>query len=179
MDDISLKVNKILQDNESKKIFMRFFKEMIQIDLQDIIYDGIERFQSIVEYDFFWVRFIGIDEQKHKRKIFLKKIKKGKIRESLFCICDLLYEKYFNKLSTSKEELKKTKKITILENKQNSKLSNAVDVSLFIDDLEQEKIEIEFIEIFKLIEQNEKIGKGWKKYVELNQNDILVVGIEK
>lgn len=68
-------------------------------------------------------------------------------------------------------------KINIIEYKQNS---NKVFVNLFEENLNQEKInmEIYFIEISKLMEQYKNNLKGWKKYIELNQNDILVIGIK-
>lgn len=68
-------------------------------------------------------------------------------------------------------------KINIIEYKQNS---NKVFVNLFEENLNQEKInmEIYFIEISKLMKQYKNNLKGWKKYIELNQNDILVIGIK-
>ena len=157
-----------------------FLSRIIQIDLKDIIFTGIEKFKTIVEYDFYLVHFIGITTKNLKQQIFIKSIKKGKIKESLFCICDLFYEKYLSQNNYLEKNFKKPKKITILENKENSEQENKVLVNLFEENLNQEKISIEiyFIEISKLMEQYKNKWKGWKKYIDLNQNDILVVGIK-
>ena len=114
-----------------------------------------------------------------KYDIFIKKIKRGKIKESLFCICDLFSEKYFNKKENLLKKVNKPKKISILE-KKNAENSNKVTVSLFTNNLNQEdiKIDITFAEISNLIGQTKNIWEGWKKYVDLNQNEILVVGIK-
>lgn len=158
-----------------------FLSEIIQIDLKDIIFKGIEKFNSIVEYDFYLAHIIGIAPDNSRQEIFIKRIKKGKIKESLFCICDLFYEKYLNENNYLKENLKKSRKITILENKEeNLNQESKVLVNLFEDDLIQEKvnIEISFIEISKIIEQYKNKLKGWKKYIEIYQNDILIVGVK-
>ena len=156
---------------------MRFIKEITEIDLQDIIFDSIERFQDIAEYDFYWLKFIGIDEKGLKTNIFLKTIQKGTTRETLFCICNLLCEKYFCKDDDSR---KKFKKISILKNKHTLQPDNTVNVNLFVNDLAQEKvkIEIKFIEISKVLEQNKNLMRGWKGLVDVNQDGVLIVGIE-
>lgn len=91
-----------------------------------------------------------------------------------------MYEKYFND-NYSKEEVKNQKKISIIEEKENIKYINKVSVKLFQDNLNKEKVNIEiyFIEISKIIEQNKKIKwKGRKKNIEINPKDILIVGVK-
>lgn len=132
-----------------------------------------------MEYEFYLLNLIGTKENNLKEKIFIKKIKKGKIKESLFCICDLVYEKYFNDDSFAKDCFnKKSKKVSILEEKNNVKYINKVSVHLFEDNLNKEKVNIEiyFIEISKIFEQNKK--KGRKENIELTNIDILIVGVE-
>lgn len=112
--------------------------------------------------------------------IFIKTIQKGKIKESLFCICDLAYEKYFNH---SGDKVKSLKKISIFEEKQDVKYRNEVSVKLFEDNFSKEKanLKIYFVEISKMIEQseNKKITwKGMERYIELNPKDIIIVGVE-
>lgn len=106
-------------------------------------------------------------------------IKRGKIKESVFCICDMAHEKYFNK-SNPKDELKKINKITILQEKCNKEYINKISINLFEDEIEQKKvnIEINFIDIFNIIEQNKKYKKkGWEN-IEINQSNILIVGVK-
>ena len=110
---------------------------------------------------------------------FLKIIKKGKIKESLFCICDLLYEKYLRKTEND-NELKQQKKITILEEKEKYQKVKKVSVNFLKNSIDRRntKVEIYFIDIEKIIEKN-KNKKGWEKYLETNRENILIVGIIK
>lgn len=156
--------------------------EITGLNLKDIIFDDIEKFQGIIEYDFYLVNLIGVTKTNSKEKIFVKSIKKGKIKESLFCICDLAYEEYFNNI-ISKEGLEKPKKISILEEKENIKHTNKVSVNLFENNLNTEKVNIEiyFIEISKIIEQIKKKKNKWKgreNYIEINHSDILIIGVK-
>lgn len=162
---------------------INFLNEVTELKLKDIIFDDIEKFQAIIEYDFYLINLIGITTTDSKEKIFIKIIKKGKIKESLFCICDLAYEKYFNHDGHSKEDFKKPKKISILEEKENVKHINKVSVNLFENNLNQEKanIKIYFVEISKIIEQSKSIKinwKGWNRYIDINPKDILIVGVK-
>ena len=155
--------------------------KVIDVKFKDIIFCGIEEFQSIAEYDFYLINFIGITDENIKKEFFIKKIKKGKIKESLFCICDLVYEKYFN--SNPKKSIEEPKKITILEEKEKVQYISKVSVNLFKGSLNKKEvsIEINFIEGSYLIEQiqNQKnIMKGSREDIEINQKDILIIGIK-
>ncbi len=150
----------------------------MQIQLVDVIYNGIERLKGIAEYKFYLFKIVGITENNERKNIFIKVIQKGKIKESLFCICDLVYEEYYN---NTKDDIEKPKRITILESKENTKYIKKVSVNLFEDTIKKEKfkvnLDINFVEISKLIKQN-KIRKGWEKYIDINHENILLVGLE-
>ena len=106
-----------------------------------------------------------------KYEYFIKIIKKGKIRESLFCICDLVCEKYYEK--------KENKKITILEEKEKIKYVNKVFIKLFGNNENKQKhcLEINLTKISNIFEKNKKNNwKGWEGIVDLNQEDILLIG---
>ena len=156
-----------------------FINKCLNLDLKEIRFNEIERFQSIVEYDFYLINLIGITSTNIKKDIFIKIIKKGKIKESLFCICDLAYEKYFN---STKEILKKPKKVTIIE-EENIKFENKVFLNLFEENFNHKEvnIEINFVEISKILEQTKNknlLKKGWEKYIEINPKDIIIVGVK-
>lgn len=173
----------ILQNNDARNIMINFLNEITGLNLKEITFNSIEKFQDIVEYDFYLVNLIGVSKNGLEEPIFIKNIRKGKIKESLFCICDLAYEKYFQDDNDSKDNFKKRKKISILEEKENVNYINKISVKLFEDNFSKEKanLKIYFAEISKMIEQseNKKITwKGMKKYIELNPKDIIIVGVE-
>ena len=153
---------------------MQLFKDTLQVDLEDICFKDIEVLQNIAEYEFYLINLEG-KTNNIKQELFIKIIKKGKIKESLFCICDLAYENYFSNIS-SKEKIKGSQRITILEEKETIKDVNKVSVNLFEDVFTQKKysIEINFTPISSIIEK--KLWKGWNKYIDLNYEDILILG---
>lgn len=164
------------QYQENKELIIKYLNEILNIELKDIIFDKLEKFQSIAEYDFYLINFIGITNDNEKKNIFIKKIKKGKIKESLFCICDLVYEKYFS----NKECNKKIKKITIIE-EANLENLNRVAIKLFDKNLSQSEfnIQINFINIFTLMSLYQKLEKkGWEEYIEVNPTDMLIIGVK-
>ena len=178
--DLSMNIIKTLQDNDIKNILIKFINKVTDLELKDIIFSGIERFKSIVEYDFYIINLVGIIGKNKTKNMFIKIIKKGKIKESLFCICDLAYEKYFNVYKAPKEKVIKSKKITIFED-ESTKHFNKVVVNLVEPNLNKKKLNIEiyFIEISKILEQTNNIKKkGWEKYIDINPMDIIIVGVK-
>ena len=145
----------MLKNNNAKESLIKFFNKINKFELKDIKYKGVEKFQSIVEYDFYVINLVGTTTLNVKKNIFIKIIKKGKIKESLFCICDLIYEKYFN--NNTKEVIKKPKKVTIIE-EENTESMNKVFLKFLGENLSQKEvnIEISFIEISKILEQTKK-----------------------
>ena len=146
--------------------------------MNNICFNNIEVFTSIAEYDFYLVNVEGVTNNNLKYELFFKVVKKGKIKESLFCIGDLAYEKYFSNFN-SKEDLNKNKKITILEERECIKDINKVSINLFENSMKKENfnIEINFIKISSIIEKYKKNKwKGWEEIFELNHEDILLIG---
>lgn len=168
-----------MQSEETKDILIDFLEEVINIKFKQIIFNGIEEFKSIAEYDFYLLNFIGITDKNIKKEFFIKKIKKGKIKESLFCICDLAYDRFFDNDFRNNSE--KPKKITILEKEEKIQYINKVTVNLFKGSLSnrQVSLEINFIDGIYLIEQNKKNKKkGLRKYIEINSKEILIIGVK-
>lgn len=170
-----------LQSNENKKMLINSLNKIANLNLKDISFKDIEKFKGIEEYEFYLLNLIGTKENNLKEEIFIKKIKKGKIKESLFCICDLVYEKYFTNDNFEKDYFnrKSKKKISILEEKNHVRYINKVSVHLFEDNLDKEKVNIEiyFIEISRIAKKNKEGGRN--ENIELSNADILIVGVEK
>lgn len=145
--------------------------ETIGLKIKEISFETIEKYQGILEYDFYLINLKVITEDEKKQSIFIKSIKQGKIKESLFCICDLAYEKYY------KNNSKKLEKISILETNENKKDIHKVSVKLFGDNLKRVKtdMEIYFIEMSKFLENKnikERIGN-----IEINPKDMIIIGV--
>lgn len=147
---------------------IKYLNQIININLEKLEFENIEKYHGVSEYKFYLINFNGINKNGEKQRIFIRIIKQGKIKESLFCICDLAYEKY----------LKKIKKISISETNEKSKNINKVSVKLFEDDLNRVKanMEIYFIEMSKIFSK-QKIRERIEN-IEIDQNDIIIIGVE-
>lgn len=167
-----------LQNEEAKNIFIELLDDFLDLKCEDIIFNGLEEFKSIAEYDFYLINFIVKTQNNLKKEIFVKRIKKGKIKESLFCICDLAYNKYFN--TNSKEAGMNPRKIAVLEEKEKVNNINRVSVNLFKENQNEDRvnIQINFIEMFDVIERIKNKIEGWEGNVEINQNDIIIIGVK-
>ena len=159
-----------MQNNDKQKIITNILNETLNLKLEKINFEKIEKYKGISEYEFYLLNLIGITKRGEKQSIFIKSIKQGKIKESLFCICDLTYEKYY------KNKSKKLKKISILETQEKDKNINKVSVKLFEDNLNNEKnMEIYFIKMSKFLKNiKERIEN-----IEINSKDIVIIGVDK
>ncbi len=162
----------ILQNNDERKLIVNILNEEMKLNLEKIVFEKIEKYQGVSEYEFYLIKLRAKTKNGEEKSIFIKNIRKGKIKESLFCICDLTYEKYY------KNNAKKLKKISILETKEKTKNVSKVSVKLFEDNLsnEQNNMDIYFIEMSKLLKNKnikERIGN-----IEINQKDMVIIGVE-
>ena len=62
------KITNILKYDETKQMVIRFVSEITGFKLTDIEFNGIEKFQSIAEYDFYLINLIGITENRKRRR---------------------------------------------------------------------------------------------------------------
>ena len=159
-----------MQNNDKQKRITNILNKTVGLDLEQVKFKNIEKYTGISEYDFYLINLIGITKKGKEKEIFIKSIKQGKIKESLFCICDLAYEKYYE------EKSKKLKKISIIETNENLKNISKVSVKLFEDNLnfERANIEIYFIEMSKFLKNiKERIEN-----IEISPKDIIIIGVE-
>lgn len=179
--DLKNKIPEILQNNENKKVILKLIKKVTALNLKDVIFKSIEELQGIEEYDFYLINLVGIMQNEEKKSIFIKSIKHGKVKESLFCICDLTYEKVFNDKHNEYENNRKLKKISIVEKNENKKYINQVFVKLYENNLTRTKgsMEIYFVEMSKILGDTRIKLKIGKENIEIKPNDIVVIGIEQ
>lgn len=166
-----------MQNEIEKENIISFLNDYIEENIKEIYFDSIIYFKNIEEYGFYLINFIAINGDNQKINIFLKEIKKGKIKESLFCICDEFYERYCKNTET-KNVLELQKKTKITEERKTAKEINKVSIHFFDEDRYsgKNKLEISFVDISKIINIKKK---GWIKYLETSQDTIFLIGVYK
>jgi len=139
-------------------------KEIISIDIE-----GIEHFENIIEYDFSLLKANILYKNSSKEEVFLRLIKGGKIKESIFCFWSILYEEYLqNKEKNLENVIQKAIITQILSEENISNLLLTIDSKLNI------YAEVRLVELKKYLEKN-KIER-WLGSLEIKDNDILFIG---
>ena len=162
----------MLKNTEKKEEIISLFEELLNKEIRDYNYISIEKFNSIIEYDFSLAKVNIIFANGEQKRIYIRMIKGGMIKESIFCYWSLLYEEYSN---YNRNEVPHKVSITeklIQENKKNIVLTIDKDLNYYT--------EICLVEIKKFIEEKTKENDKLKylaNYFNSNDKDILFLGI--
>ncbi len=154
-----------LSVENTKYLLEKIFKKKIK----DLKIEGVEYFENIIEYDFSLVKANVIYSNNKKDELYLRIIKGGKIKESIFCYWSFLYEDYIK----TKENLYENtiQKAIITQIKSTENISSLL---LTIDSRLNYCAEIELVELKKYLEKEEK-GERWVEKLEIKDNDILFI----
>lgn len=160
-----------------KKLLIEFCKETLELNIKEVYFDSIKYIKNLDIYSIYLMNFKAIDEQNGVKDIFIKNIQKGKIKESLFCICEDFYKRYYK--NNEEKNLFKIKRNTIITEEKTS--TNEIK-KVSIHFLNNENIDktnnlvIFFVDVREMIKKKKK---GWVEYLETDQNDILLIGVFK
>ena len=154
----------IFLNNKKKSII--FLNNILKLSIADIEFVGIEHFETIVEYKFSVLRIKLKYGSNKEKEIFLRGIKAGKIKESVFCFCSLLYEELrknktindFNAIITQKDTEEYISKIFLNLNKLNY------------------SAEINLVELKEYAYKNYR-KERWVEELGIKSEDILFIGI--
>lgn len=150
----------ILSKENIKKILEKIFKkEIIEINIE-----GIEHFESIIEYNFSLTKVNITYKNNQEDELFLRIIKGGKIKESIFCYWSYLYEDYLKNKKVENENTIQKAIITQIESPR-----NISSLLLTIDSKLNYCAEISLVELKKYFEKERWVGG-----LEIN-NSILFI----
>ena len=162
-------LEKILRN---KKESINFFKSILKLSITDIEFVGIEHFETIVEYEFSLLKVKLKYNTNEEKEVYLKVIKAGKIKESIFCFWSLLFEESKNENIKNNADLLEKTIIT-----QTSTEENCSKIVLTLNKELNYSAEINLIELKNyVIEKNRK--ERLVKNLEINSEDILFIGIK-
>ena len=146
---------------------IELFEIILELKIDKIEFAGREHFNSINEYDFTLIKLNLFCNDK-KIQIYIKMIKGGKIKESIFCFWSLLYEEYLK----NKKEIYENKKVIIKQRKNSETDSNIV---LTLDQSLDYCAEINLIKLRKIALKNKKIER-WLNKLQIKSEEILFIG---
>ena len=144
------------------------------MDIEKINFLDIENFETIIEYNFSLINLELVLKNNETKEIYLKTIKAGKIKETIFCFWSLLYEEY---LKNNQKEFKSTLRKAIISQKVENKNQNSI--KLILDKELDYYADINLVEIRKIKFESDKKVERWLEDLEINNDDILFIGIKR
>ena len=155
---------------KNKEDGIYLLKNILKLPITDIDFIGIEHFETIEEYKFSLLKIKLIYSSDEKREIYLKIIKGGKIKESIFCFWSFLYEEYLkNNIENNVDILEKTFITQTSSENYYSKLMLTLNKKI------NYCAEIYLIELKRFAINDCKIERLVKK-LEIKSEDILFIG---
>lgn len=151
---------------ESTKYLLEKILKNIIIEIR---IEGVEHFDSIVEYDFSLIKANIVYSDNKEDELYIRIIKGGKIKESIFCFWSFLYEDYIKNKNDKFENTVQKALITQIASEEN--ISN---ILLTIDSKLNYCAEITLVELKNYFEKKEN-GERWVEDLEIKDNDILFI----
>lgn len=171
---------------KNKQITIDLLKDLTKLDIIDFEFDDLRDMDDSSGYDFSVIKLKAIlennKEDNHKEAdLYIKMIRKDRIKESIFCYWSLLYDEKFkyyeeseftsiiNKVRITETESEDYKHSVLLEIKENKwgileygSTIHLVKLQKYLKD--------------KTIKKS-KLTNEWKKYLEEGNQDVLFIGV--
>lgn len=175
---------------KNKQMTINLLKDLTQLDIQHIEFEDFKKMDVSSGYDFSIIKLKAIlgngnknlsDSVKNEKEIYIKTIRKDRIKESIFCYWSLLYDEKFKDFEESEFTSVINKvKITEIEN-QDYKHT----VLLEINDNKWEVLKngstIQLVKFVKFLNSNtikkSELTNEWKEFIDGENQDVLFIGI--
>lgn len=156
--------------NNNKKDLLALLESVLKNKLADIEISGNETYENIIEYNFSLIKAVVKYENGKKEEIYLKMIRGGKIKESIFCYWSILYDEFLK--NTKREADKKLQKAIITQITSEESFSSLL---LTLNTKLNYYAEISLIELKRFLEEK-NIYRRWCSNLEITNGDILFIG---
>ena len=132
-------LNHTFKLEDSKGNIIKLLEQILKSSIKDIEFEGTEEFNDVTKYDFSLSKAKVIYHTGKKDEIFLKMIKGGKIKESIFCYWSLLYDEFLKSNQNNEEDVVKKAIITQITSDEasssllltlNAKLNYCAEINL-------------------------------------------------
>lgn len=171
----------IFEDEKNAPMTNELISKVLGFKVENTKFDSIKKYENISEYAFSLVKLKCDIEMGKDIEIYLRVIRKDRIKESLFCYWCILYEEKFNELEEDVNMASIINKVVIseigMERYKNSVFLEIRDNQL---NILRNGTEVHFIDFIKYIEKNkskENNLKEWLNYIDKDCDDILMMGV--
>lgn len=174
----------ILEEKKNNEPIKELFSNILKLNIKDLEFDKIIKMDNISDYKFDIAKLKAIIEKDRnigETKIYAKKIRYDRIKESIFCYWTLIYEEEFK----GKENMEMSNiinKVTIdeLEVEEEHKKSVYLTIKNNNSGILEYGTEIHFIEFEEYIRKYENGSKSLVKLqnkINSNDDEILLLAV--
>lgn len=178
IDDELEKLKRVITNRKNKKIIIEILEKMLDLKLTDFKFKDKKTLKKITGYDFSVLDFVGNIESKDF-EFYIKIIKGGEIKKSVFCCWSLLQEEYESPLKGTNDALTTTKeldKISIRE-EINKDYKNSVQISL--EGNINYSFEVNFIELESFVKSFDPKLLQTFNQLKIGNKDILLIMVRE
>ena len=156
--------------NKNKEIVKKLLEDVLKVSILDLEFKGREYFNSITDYDFSLIKLRIIYADQKEDEIYLKMIRGGKIKESIFCYWSILYEEFLKNNQSYEQNIVQKAIITqVMSDKNVSSLLLTLDARL------NYCAEINLVELKQYVKNYKDYGR-WVSSLDIKDEDILFIG---
>lgn len=168
---------------KNKQMTLSLLKDLTKLDIKDFEFEDLKNMENSSGYDFSIINIKAVigNQKSNSTDLYIKMIRKDKIKESIFCYWNLLYDANFknyeesefssviNKVRITETESEDYKHSVLLEIKENKWEILEYGSTIHLVKLEK-YLNDETI-------RKTKLTKEWKKYIEEGNQDVLFIGV--
>lgn len=164
---------------QNKQMTIELLKKVTKLEIEDFEFERLKTMENIEEYRFSIIKLKAMLKGGSTKEIYLKLVRKTRIKESIFCYWCLLYDDKF-KNKEEKEYSKVTNYVKIVERGSEEYKHT---VSLNIEHNEWGILEygsdIHLVKFKKFLDQEAENTciQRWNRYLPDDSEDVLFVGI--
>lgn len=166
---------------KEKKMTVDLLNDLTKLNVIGFEFEDLKNMGDLSGYDFQIIKLKAFLENNTQTDLYIKMIRKDRIKESIFCYWSLLYDENFknyeeseftsviNKVRITETESEEHKHSVLLEIKENKwgileygSTIHLVKLEKYLND--------------KTIKKSESINE-WKKYIEEGNQDVLFIGV--
>lgn len=171
-----------LINSDDKEILKQILINTLKLDIKQIQYEKNIKMKDISEYEFELVKTKATITEDEDIYIYLKLIKKSRIKESIFCYWCSIYEEELAKARENEITETTLNKVVISElNKKKYQQSIFLEIENNKTSILETGTEINFLEIVDYINQYKTENNKYQKlfeYIDKNSDDVLLIGIK-
>ena len=174
-------LSRVILMDQNKQMTIELLKKVAKLDIEDFVFKRLKTMENIEEYKFSIIILKVILRDGTSRDVYMKLVRKNRIKESIFCYWCLLYDEKF-KGNQEKQYTTITNSVKIIE-RESEACKNTVSLNVEENQWGVLKYgsDIHLVKFQKFLEQEKEndVISRWKNYLLDDSQDVLFVGIVK